>query len=137
MSDNLGTQFDEKLFTEKLKAWANKLYAESPSNVWTSSVSRTTPDYDVSTLWGSLYTNRMILPDLAHDGQFWGIPSTRPRSMAEMYEVSPEEIRPLRPLNVPKIKETLEQRNVGTESWESKELDEFLDEFKKNGGDSA
>lgn len=33
MSDNLGTQFDEKLFTEELKAWANKLYTESPSNV--------------------------------------------------------------------------------------------------------
>ena len=133
MSDNLGIQFDEKLFTEELKAWANKLYSESPSNVWVSSAPRTTPDYDVSTLWSALYPNRTILPDLAHDGQFWGIPSTRPRSIAEIYEVSPEE---LRPLNVPKIKEILKQRDAVTESWESEELDEFLGEFKQEEGDS-
>lgn len=133
MSDNLGTQFDEKLFTEELKAWANKLYTESPSNVWVSSAPRTTLGYDCSTFWGDLYPNRMISPDLAHDGQFWGIPSTRPRSIAEIYEVSPEE---LRPLNVPRIKEILEQRDAVTESWKSEELDEFLGEFKQEEGDS-
>lgn len=84
-------------------------------------------------LLSDLYPNRMILPDLAHDGQFWGIPSTRPRSIAEMYEVSPEE---LRPLNVPKIKEILEQRDTVTGLWESEELDEFLGEFKQEEGDS-
>ena len=113
MSDNLGIQFDEKLFTEELKAWVNKLAAESPSNVWTSSVTRTTPDYDVSTLWCDIYQDRTILPGLAHDGQFWGIP-----------------------LNVPKIKEILKQRDAVTESWESEELDEFLGEFKQEEGDS-
>lgn len=130
MSDNLGTQFDEKLFTEKLKAWANKLYAESPSNVWTSSVPRTTPDYDVSALWGSFYPNRMILPDLAHNEQFWGIPSTRTHGITEVYSGE------LRPLNVPKIKEILEQRDAVAGSWESEELDEFLGEFKQEEGDS-
>ncbi len=125
MSDNLGIQF-EKLFTEELKAWVNKLTTESPSNVWTSSVTRTTPDYDASTLWCDLYPNRMISPDLAHDGQFWGIPSTRPRS-TEVYSGK---------LNIPKIKEALEQRDVDTESWKSEELDEFLGEFKQEEGDS-
>lgn len=129
MSDNLGTQFDEKFFTEKLEALVNKLATESPrspSNVWTSYVTRTTIDYDANTLWFNLHPNRTILPDLAHDGQFWFIPST-----AEVYSGK------LRPLNIPKIKEALEQRDVGTESWESKELDEFLNEFKNDGGDSA
>lgn len=113
MSDNLGIQFDEGLFIEELKAWVNKLATESPSNVWTSSVTRTTPDYDASTLWCDLYPNRMISPDLAHDGQFWGIP-----------------------LNAPKIKEILKQRDAVTESWGSEELDEFLGEFKQEEGGS-
>jgi len=130
MSDNLGIQFDEKLFTEELKAWANKLATESPSNVWTSSVTRTTPDYDASAFWGDLYANRTILPGHANYGQFWGIPSTRPHSIAEVYS---EE---LRPLNAPKIKEILEQRDAVTESWKSEELDEFLGEFKQEEGDS-
>lgn len=130
MSDNLGTQFDEKLFTEELKAWANKLYEESPSNVWVSSAPRTTLSYDCSTFWGDLYPNRMISPDLAHDGQFWGIPSTRSHSITEVYSGE------LRPLNVPKIKEILKQRDTVTEPWESEELDEFLGEFKQEEGDS-
>lgn len=133
MSDNLGIQFDEKLFTEELKAWVNKLATESPSNVWTSSVTRTTPDYDASAFLGDLYPNRTILPEHAYNRQFWGIPSTRPRSIAEIYEVSPEE---LRPLNAPRIKEILEQRDAVTESWKSEELDEFLGEFKQEEGDS-